>query len=189
MNTSRCRSGSFDSAAVSCRRRSSDKHLLLRARASRRKILRRVAFDARRVDRRRRHPPLAAPARLQPVQASVDQDAREPDLERQLLAERADVHVRLHERVLHGLVGVGRVAQVVERDAERPALMPGDQLGIPLAGRVEPSGGLQGLTSTATRASASRALTGGGWSPDMGYVPARREFTYDFSRRGRDPAI
>ena len=55
------------------------------------------------------------------------------------------MHVRLHERVLHRLVGVGRIAQIVERDADRAALMPRDQLGVPLARRIQPSGRLQGL--------------------------------------------
>ena len=56
-----------------------------------------------------------------------------------------EVHVRLDEGVLDGLVGVGRVAQVVERDAHRPALVPQHQLGKALASRFETARGLQGL--------------------------------------------
>ena len=38
------------------------------------------------------------------------------------LAVLLDVQEHLHEGVLHGLVGVGRVAQVLERDADGPPL-------------------------------------------------------------------
>ena len=56
-----------------------------------------------------------------------------------------EVHVRLDEGVLHRFIGVGRVAQVVKRDAQRPPLMSGDQLRKPLARRIDPAGGLQRL--------------------------------------------
>ena len=41
--------------------------------------------------------------------------------------------VRFHERVLHGLVRLGGVAQVVIRDPGRAALVPGDELRVALA--------------------------------------------------------
>ena len=49
-------------------------------------------------------------AGLEPVQASINEDACKPDLEGQFFAERAEMHVRLHEGILHGLVRVGRIA-------------------------------------------------------------------------------
>ncbi len=61
----------------------------------------------------------------------------------QFLPKRAQVHVRLDEGILHGFVGVGRIAQVVQRDPHRPPLIPADHLGIPLAGRVKSPGRLQ----------------------------------------------
>jgi Domain of unknown function (DUF4159) len=82
----------------------------------------------------RHHPALTASARLDPVEASIDQDAREPDLEGERLAKRREVRIRLDERVLDRLVRLGRVAQIVKRDARRPALMAGHELAKPLAG-------------------------------------------------------
>ena len=81
--------------------------------------------------------PLAARARLAAIEAAVDENAREPDLERPRLAIRADVAEDLDERVLHGFVGFGGIAQVLIGDAQRPPLMHGDELGEPLARLVE----------------------------------------------------
>ena len=67
--------------------------------------------------RRRREPALAPGPRLPPVQAAVDENPREPDLERPRLAIRGDVAEHLDEGVLDGLVGVGGVAQVLIRDS------------------------------------------------------------------------
>ena len=53
---------------------------------------------------------------LDRIKAPVDQDAREPDVERELLTERSQVLVRFDEGVLHRLIGFGSVAQVVIRD-------------------------------------------------------------------------
>jgi hypothetical protein len=82
----------------------------------------------------RHHPALPASARLDPVEASIDQDAREPDLEGKRLAKRREVRVSLDERVLDRLVRLGTVAQVVKRDARRPALMARHEFAKPLAG-------------------------------------------------------
>ncbi len=50
--------------------------------------------------------------------------------------ERGDVGVRLDEGVLHGLVGLGHVAQIVPGDARRPALLTGNDLRKHVARRV-----------------------------------------------------
>ena len=67
----------------------------------------------RSADRHRQHPAKPAGPRLPEVEASVDENAREPHLEREVLAITGDVREHLHERVLHRLVGVVRVAQIV----------------------------------------------------------------------------
>ena len=85
-------------------------------------------------------PPQPARARLAEVEAAVDENAREPHLERQLLAVARDVREHLHERVLHRFVGVVDVAEVLVGDADGPALLPGDELAEPLAGGVALSG-------------------------------------------------
>ena len=126
-NTERCRSGSFASASAICRRRSRPSSAcsgdsppggdaIGQVPFRRRRRRRRRRPTAARLARHRQQPAFPARARLDPVQASVDQDAREPDVERQLLAKRREVLVRLHERVLHRLVRFGRIAQVVIRD-------------------------------------------------------------------------
>ncbi len=51
--------------------------------------------------------------------------------------------VGLHKRILHRLVRIGRVTQVVVRNPGGTALMPLDELGIPLTGHVQPSGSLR----------------------------------------------
>ena len=55
------------------------------------------------------------------------------------------MRVRLDERVLHRLVRLGRVAQVVKRDAGGAPLVPGDELGVALARLGMPAVGLQRL--------------------------------------------
>ena len=55
------------------------------------------------------------------------------------------MRVGLDERVLHGFVGVGRIAQVVPGDARRPALLPRDDLREQVARRVVVAGGEQVL--------------------------------------------
>ena len=81
----------------------------------------------------RQQPAFPPGARLDPVEAPVDQDAREPDVERQFLAKRREVLIRLHERVLHRLVRLGRIAQVVVRDPGGAPLVPRHQLRVALA--------------------------------------------------------
>ena len=93
-----------------------------------------------------RQDPAQPPApRLPQVEAAVHQDAREPDLEGQVLAIRGDVRKDLDERVLHRLVGILRVAQVVIGDAYGPALLAGDQVAKPLARCITLSGDDQRL--------------------------------------------
>ena len=83
--------------------------------------------------RHRQRPPQPPRARLAQVEAPVHEDAREPDLERQVFAVARDVREHLHERVLHRLVGVVRIAQVLVRDPHGPALLVGHQFAEPLA--------------------------------------------------------
>ena len=76
----------------------------------------------------RRADPAGTPlAGLLAVEAAVDEDPGEPDLERQVLAERLDVREHLHEGVLHGLVRIRRVPQEVVGDPRGPALLPRHQ--------------------------------------------------------------
>ena len=56
------------------------------------------------------------------------------------LAILLDVQEHLHERVLHRLVGVGRVAQILERDPDRPPLQQRHQRAEPLPRRVTIAG-------------------------------------------------
>ncbi len=121
------------------------KYLFFRTRAARGQVLAWIPLVACGVDDGWSDPPLATSPRFQSVQASVDQDAREPDLEGQFFPERAQVHVRFDERVLHRFVGVRGVAQIVKRNARRTPLMPRDEFGKSLASRVEPAGSLQRL--------------------------------------------
>ena len=46
------------------------------------------------------------------------------------------MRIRLHERILHGFVGVGRIPQIVPGDSRRAALLPRDDLAEQFAGRV-----------------------------------------------------
>ncbi len=100
-----------------------EQHLILRARTARRQVFCRITLHAHRVGRWGRHPALPSPPRLQPVEASVDQDARKPDLEGQVFTERAEVDVGLHESVLHRLISVRRLTQVMKRDPDSPTLV------------------------------------------------------------------
>src|SRR5262245_62566850 len=81
----------------------------------------------------RNEPAAATAARLAPVQAAVDENPCEPDLERPRLAIRGDMGKDLDERVLNRLVSIGAVAQILIRDAERPALMADDEFTKTLA--------------------------------------------------------
>jgi two-component system NtrC family sensor kinase len=55
------------------------------------------------------------------------------------------VRVGLDERILDRLIRIGRIAQVVERDSGRPALVPFHEFRIPLPRQVKLTGGLKGL--------------------------------------------
>src|SRR5687768_8039911 len=96
-------------------------------------MLGRVALDAVRIDRRSGYPPFPPPAGFEPIQAAVNQDAREPYLKGEVLAERAHMGVGLHKGVLHRFVPVGRVTQIVKRNSSCSALMALDQgsIGFP----------------------------------------------------------
>ena len=120
-------------------------HLIFRARTPRWEVLRRIPLDTIRINRRPRDPPFTPPASFQPVKAAINQDAREPDLKGQILAERAHVRVGLHEGVLDRFIPVGRVAKIVKRNSSRSALMALDQGRICLPGLVKLTGGLEGL--------------------------------------------
>ena len=127
--------------------------------------------------RHRDEPTFAARSRLDAVQAPVDQDAREPHVERQLLAERGKVRVRLDEGVLHGLVRLGRVAQIVIRDATGAPLMSRHQLGVAFAGLGVVALSLQALTADAAEPSASLAAASAAGAPDMKYATRSALFT------------
>ena len=72
-------------------------------------------------------PAIAAAAGLAAIQAPVDENAREPDLERPRLAVRGDVGEDLDEGVLDRLVGVGGVPQILVRDPRRATLVDLDE--------------------------------------------------------------
>src|SRR5262245_49497894 len=87
--------------------------------------------DARFVGRRDialDEPAVAPCARLATVQAAIDENPRKPDLERPGLAICADMAKYLDERVLDGLVGLGRVAEILICNARCAALMVGNEL-------------------------------------------------------------
>src|SRR5205823_13132259 len=73
-------------------------------------------------------PATAARPRLAAIEASVDENPREPDLERPRFAVRTDVREYLDERVLHHFVGFVGVAQVLVGDARRAMLLHGHAL-------------------------------------------------------------
>src|SRR4051794_40305805 len=58
-------------------------------------------------------PSIVAALRLAPIQAAVDEDAREPYFERPRFTIRGEMGKRLDERVLNGLVGVTGVAKIL----------------------------------------------------------------------------
>jgi hypothetical protein len=72
-------------------------------------------------------PSIAAMARLTPIEAAVDEDSREPDLERPLFAIRSDVTEYLDEGVLHGFVRVRRVAEILIGNPDGPSLVDADE--------------------------------------------------------------
>jgi hypothetical protein len=78
-------------------------------------------------------PPFTADECLSPVEAAIDENAREPDLKRPLFTIRSDVREHFDERVLHGFVGFGGVAQILKRDSRRSPLVQRDQLAKPFA--------------------------------------------------------
>ena len=91
----------------------------------------------------RQHPARAARPRLLAIEAAVDQNPRQPHLEREVPLERRDVRVGLDEGILHRFVGFGHIAQVVPGNARRAALLARDDLreqvarGVVVAGREE----------------------------------------------------
>ena len=77
--------------------------------------------DAGRLRRPARTSGRAGAPRLPAIEAAVDENPREPDLERPRLAIRADVAEDLDERVLDRFVGLGGIAQVLIGDARARA--------------------------------------------------------------------
>ena len=97
-----------------------------------------VTFASSALDSLARHEPAgAARPRLAPIQAAVDENAREPDLERPDLTIIGNVREHLDERVLDGLVGIGAVPQVLIGNAQSATLMQRDQRAESLPGLVE----------------------------------------------------
>ena len=105
----------------------------------------RVPFDAIGINRRPGNPSFPPAPGLEAVQATVDQDAREPDLEWEILAERAHVGISLHESILHCFVTVRRIAQIVKRNSSRSALMALDKGSIGLPRLIQLTSGLEGF--------------------------------------------
>ena len=130
MNTSRCRSGRAATALVTCR-----PPFLRQQSALVRRVIRGHLFDRPAVFliRRVTDPALLASARLESIERGVHENAREPDLKRQIAAILLDVQEHLDEGILHGLIGVGGVAQILERDSQRPALQQRHQRSEPIA--------------------------------------------------------
>jgi hypothetical protein len=110
---------------------------------------------ARRALGHRDDPLLTPRPRLDSIQTAVDQDPGEPDFERQFFPKRRQVGIRLDERVLHGFVSFGAIAQIVVGDSRCPSLMPSYELGISLASACRPSA-CMALTADAAALSASR---------------------------------
>jgi hypothetical protein len=81
----------------------------------------------------RRKPAIAPCPRLAAIEATVDEDSRELDLERPRVAIRVDVGEHLDERILDGFVGFRGIAQVLVRDPQGPPLMSGDKAAKPFA--------------------------------------------------------
>jgi hypothetical protein len=71
----------------------------------------------------REHPTGSAHSGFLPIEAAVDQDAREPDLKGQVSLKGGDVHIRLHKSILNGFVGLGGVAEIMPGNARRPPLL------------------------------------------------------------------
>src|SRR5262249_50121243 len=136
---------------------------------------------ATRALRHRGDPALAPGPRLDAVQASVDQDAREAHLEGELLAEGREVRVRLDEGILHGLVGLRDVTQVMERNTGRAPLVTSHQLGVPLTRLGVPAVSLRRLDgggrSSVSFAAGQSGCLGSchGLRPDGGIVYHPRE--------------
>src|SRR5207302_2454855 len=81
----------------------------------------------------RRKPSLTTGARLAPIEASIDEDSREPDFERPGVAIRTDVTECLDECILDGFVGIGDVAQILVSDPRRAALVGSNKTGESIA--------------------------------------------------------
>ena len=140
MNTVRCRPGSRRTAATQLiAPLARQQQILGRAIASPRRAFDRVLIAEPGVGDRH-HPAGPAHSGLLPIEAAVDQNPRQPDLERQVSLKRRDMRVRLDEGVLHRFVCVGCVAQIVPGNARRPALLACDNLREQIARGVRIAG-------------------------------------------------
>ena len=119
VNTSRCRSGRAATACETCCHRSRRQQPPLASTARSPAPVRPAA--RRRFVRRLAHRAAAAGRAFSRSSARVDQNPREPRLERQVLAVLLDVQEHLDERVLHRFVGVGRVRADTETRSGAPA--------------------------------------------------------------------
>ena len=79
---------------------------------------------------------LLAAAGLQPVERRIHENAGKPDIEGQITSILVDVQEDFYERILHGLVGVGCVPQVLERNPNGPSLEQRHQGAEAVPGRV-----------------------------------------------------
>ena len=127
--SSRCRRGSVSIALINSRRRSLPSSASSGLGPGRLGQVHRPTPDSVRAIEPDRLPPFPPPPRLLPVAAGVGEDAREPRLERQVLAVGRDVREDLHERVLHRFIGLCRVPQQVQRQAHRLPLVQRHEVG------------------------------------------------------------
>ena len=83
-----------------------------------------------------REPPIVAGTSLAPIEAAVDENPGEPDLKRPRLPVRPDVREHFDKRILHGFIGLSRIAQILERNAGGAALVQRDQLAEAFPGQL-----------------------------------------------------